>query len=269
MEESRRMTVLSNNAADDVAKRPTRERKREYILVSRLDHSPFQPRSIMSQKHIRDLARSIELIGLLQDLVVYRTTGNEEQALVVKGHHRLEAMRSLQWHETGGGCFCLVIPAADAPLYQPEGVMREQSIDRALDCERVLTYFEGDVDRASRTLGIAPRDVRFFVGALARLKEMSLTRKQWPVCYQSLRRGIPAEILAKALRTGHVRVADDVMNLSTVLRSTIRNPLDRNEALVDMVRRIRWRSANRKNPTSAESRAARRPKMLEAQVDAQ
>lgn len=65
------------------------------IKLGALLENPYQPRKVMNQEHVRELADSIEQSGLLQPIVVTPLPQNPNKFYIVAGHRRVEAIRLL------------------------------------------------------------------------------------------------------------------------------------------------------------------------------
>lgn len=67
--------------------------KTQTVPCELIDPDPRQPRTSIDQQQLKQLAASINDVGLLQPLIVFR---NEDRLTVVDGHRRLAALRQLK-----------------------------------------------------------------------------------------------------------------------------------------------------------------------------
>ncbi|MBZ5199597.1 nucleoid occlusion protein [Planomicrobium chinense] len=77
-----------NKAAEEVVKLP----------IAKISANKFQPRTVFDEEKIEELARTIEIHGVIQPIVV-RASDQEGDYEIIAGERRFRAMSSLGWEE--------------------------------------------------------------------------------------------------------------------------------------------------------------------------
>lgn len=78
----------ANKAAEEVVKLP----------IAKISANKFQPRTVFDEEKIEELARTIEIHGVIQPIVV-RASDQEGEYEIIAGERRFRAMSSLGWEE--------------------------------------------------------------------------------------------------------------------------------------------------------------------------
>ncbi|MCP2034474.1 ParB family chromosome partitioning protein [Planomicrobium sp. HSC-17F08] len=78
----------ANKAAEEVVKLP----------IAKISANKFQPRTVFDEEKIEELARTIEIHGVIQPIVV-RASDQEGDYEIIAGERRFRAMSSLGWEE--------------------------------------------------------------------------------------------------------------------------------------------------------------------------
>lgn len=123
------------------------------VAVSRLEPNRFQPRRDFDDEAIRDLRASIEENGLLQPLVVRRSSGDDAFELVA-GERRLRAMRDLGW-ETVPAVVREFSDEAMLVLALVENIQREDlnALEEAIAFQRLIDGFGFTQKEVARRVG--------------------------------------------------------------------------------------------------------------------
>lgn len=125
------------------------------IPVDQISASPFQPRRDFNEEQLRELAASIERVGLIEPVVVREVPGADEGYQLVVGERRLRACRML-----GHRSVMAVVRAADdrdmALLALTENLQRQDLhfIEEALGFRRVLDEFDLTQEQLAQQLGL-------------------------------------------------------------------------------------------------------------------
>jgi ParB family chromosome partitioning protein len=123
------------------------------VEVARLQPNRFQPRREFDEEALRDLRASIEENGLLQPLVVRRSTPGDGYELVA-GERRLRAMRDLGW-ETVPAVVRDFSDEAMLVLALVENIQREDlnALEEAIAFQRLIDGFGFTQKEVARRVG--------------------------------------------------------------------------------------------------------------------
>ena len=121
------------------------------IVIGKIKANPYQPRRVISEKQVKELAMSIQSEGLLQPIVV-RSTGKGYE--LIAGERRLRAFKFLKSKTIP----CRVIEASDASsasLALIENLQRENlnPIDEALGYASLVRDFDLTQEAAADRVG--------------------------------------------------------------------------------------------------------------------
>jgi ParB/RepB/Spo0J family partition protein len=175
------------------------------VELSRLRSSPFNSRTTYDPKDLKELANSIEHLGLILPIAV-RTLPDTDVLEVIDGHRRVEAIRILIDSGKHGGLVDVnVIDADDARV-------RQQSL--AANIERLplhpVDQYEAfaaiatdgtDLGTIGRRFGLSKKQVAQVLG-LGKLSDK--VRKAW-------RDGVIDEEIARVFTRGSVEEQDEVL----------------------------------------------------------
>lgn len=87
-EQTEQAVKTANKASEEVVKLP----------IVRISANKYQPRTVFDEEKIEELARTIEIHGVIQPIVV-RATDQEGDYEIIAGERRFRAMSSLGWEE--------------------------------------------------------------------------------------------------------------------------------------------------------------------------
>jgi ParB/RepB/Spo0J family partition protein len=139
------------------------------VPVDEVDPNPFQPRSALDERALKELIDSIRVQGLLQPVSVRRVTlGNVQRYQLIAGHRRLEAFRRLR--EAEGEKFAR-IPAhwrqdvddeAMAAFALSENLQRDDlpPLDSALALARFQEAHGLSTEALAKRMGLEPDRVK-------------------------------------------------------------------------------------------------------------
>lgn len=68
------------------------------VEIQKLEGAPWNPRPVITDESVKDLAASIKADGLLQNIGVWRDDANGGRMIVVYGNRRFQACLTLGWH---------------------------------------------------------------------------------------------------------------------------------------------------------------------------
>ncbi|MEX1997270.1 MAG: ParB/RepB/Spo0J family partition protein [Candidatus Andersenbacteria bacterium] len=92
---SNTVAMIPSDETIDAAIWDRHEDRVEQVAIGDIDVNPLQPRRNFAPEEMADLVQSIDQHGILQPLVVLRTTGGKYE--LVAGERRLRAAKALKW----------------------------------------------------------------------------------------------------------------------------------------------------------------------------
>ena len=79
--------TAASTTSQQVAKQP------DEISIDLIDDNPFQPRKEIDEEKLRELSQSIQTDGILQPLIVTKSSSDQDRYVLIAGQRRLKAAR--------------------------------------------------------------------------------------------------------------------------------------------------------------------------------
>jgi ParB family chromosome partitioning protein len=143
----------SNEASEKVGQDPVAGPRLQTLPIERIDSSQYQVREVFDENALRELARSMKQVGLLQPILV-RPIGERFQ--IVAGERRLRAARLLGW----ASILALVQEQSEFDAAVKTMVENEQRVDanlleRARGYQRLIEAFKVSQDEIAERVGVS------------------------------------------------------------------------------------------------------------------
>ena len=183
------------------------------LLISDLVSNQLQPRKIFDENNLRDLTNSIKERGIIQPIVVRKSSNNKLKYEIIAGERRWLAAQKAGLHEVP----VFIIEADDLKSLEfaiVENVQRDDlnAIEEAQGYQRLIKDFGYDQEKVAKFIGKSRSHIANFLRLLT----------------------LPAEVLklieSKKLTQGHAKILVGLQNAHFVAKKIIEKNLSVRQA---------------------------------------
>ena len=183
------------------------------LLISDLVSNQLQPRKIFDENNLRDLTNSIKERGIIQPIVVRKSSNNKLKYEIIAGERRWLAAQKAGLHEVP----VFIIEADDLKSLEfaiVENVQRDDlnAIEEAQGYQRLIRDFGYDQEKVAKFIGKSRSHIANFLRLLT----------------------LPAEVLklieSKELTQGHAKILVGLQNAHFVAKKIIEKNLSVRQA---------------------------------------
>jgi ParB family chromosome partitioning protein len=183
------------------------------VLISDLQSNKFQPRKLFEEESLQDLTNSIKERGIIQPIIVRKSSGVNSKYEIIAGERRWLAAQKAGLHEVP-----IVITNVDDKKSLEfaiiENVQRKDlnAIEEARGYQRLIKEFKYDQEKVAQFVGKSRSHISNFLRLL----------------------GLPANVLelieSKKLSPGHAKILVGLINAEIVARKIIEKKLSVRQA---------------------------------------
>ena len=204
------------------------------LSISDLVSNKFQPRKIFDEESMQDLANSIKERGIIQPIIVRKSSNHNLKYEIIAGERRWLAAQKAGLHEVP----VLIIEADDLKALEfaiVENVQRHDlnPIEEAKSYQRLIDDFSYDQEKVSKFIGKSRSYIANFLRILSLPKEVLnyIKNKELTVGHAKILVGLENAIfVAKKIidKKLSVRQAENYVNIFKIKKQSLKTPKDAN-----------------------------------------
>tara|TARA_B110000238_G_scaffold91804_1_gene100527 strand:+ start:71 stop:919 length:849 start_codon:yes stop_codon:yes gene_type:complete len=204
------------------------------LSISDLVSNKFQPRKIFNQDKMEDLTNSIKERGIIQPIIVRKSSNDNSKYEIIAGERRWLAAQKAGLHEVP----VLIIEADDLKALEfaiVENVQRHDlnPIEEAISYQRLIDDYSYDQEKVSKFIGKSRSHIANFLRILSLPKEVLnyVKNKELTVGHAKILVGLENAIfVAKKIinKKLSVRQAENYVNIFKIKKQSPKTPKDAN-----------------------------------------
>tara|TARA_B100000767_G_scaffold125899_1_gene120020 strand:+ start:68 stop:916 length:849 start_codon:yes stop_codon:yes gene_type:complete len=204
------------------------------LLISDLVSNKFQPRKIFNEDKMEDLTNSIKERGIIQPIVVRKSSNDNSKYEIIAGERRWLAAQKAGLHEVP----VLIIEADDLKALEfaiVENVQRDDlnPIEEAISYQRLIDDYSYDQEKVSKFIGKSRSHIANFLRILSLPKEVLnyIKNKELTVGHAKILVGLENAIfVAKKIidKKLSVRQSENYVNIFKIKKQSLKTPKDAN-----------------------------------------
>jgi ParB family chromosome partitioning protein len=204
------------------------------LSISDLVSNKFQPRKIFNQDKMEDLTNSIKERGIIQPIIVRKSSNDNSKYEIIAGERRWLAAQKAGLHEVP----VLIIEADDLKALEfaiVENVQRHDlnPIEEAISYQRLIDDYSYDQEKVSKFIGKSRSHIANFLRILSLPKEILnyVKNKELTVGHAKILVGLENAIfVAKKIidKKLSVRQAENYVNIFKIKKQSPKTPKDAN-----------------------------------------
>ena len=204
------------------------------LSISDLVSNKFQPRKIFDEESMQDLANSIKERGIIQPIIVRKSSNHNLKYEIIAGERRWLAAQKAGLHEVP----VLIIEADDLKALEfaiVENVQRHDlnPIEEAKSYQRLIDDFSYDQEKVSKFIGKSRSYIANFLRILSLPKEVLnyIKNKELTVGHAKILVGLENAIfVAKKIidKKLSVRQSENYVNIFKIKKQSLKTPKDAN-----------------------------------------
>ena len=204
------------------------------LSISDLVSNKFQPRKIFNQDKMEDLTNSIKERGIIQPIIVRKSSNDNLKYEIIAGERRWLAAQKAGLHEVP----VLIIEADDLKALEfaiVENVQRHDlnPIEEAISYQRLIDDYSYDQEKVSKFIGKSRSHIANFLRILSLPKEILhyVKNKELTVGHAKILVGLENAIfVAKKIidKKFSVRQAEKYVNIFKIKKQSPKTPKDVN-----------------------------------------
>ena len=204
------------------------------LSISDLVSNKFQPRKIFDEESMQDLANSIKERGIIQPIIVRKSSNHNLKYEIIAGERRWLAAQKAGLHEVP----VLIIEADDLKALEfaiVENVQRHDlnPIEEAKSYQRLIDDYSYDQEKVSKFIGKSRSHIANFLRILSLPKEVLnyIKNKELTVGHAKILVGLENAIfVAKKIidKKLSVRQTEKYVNIFKIKKQSLKTPKDAN-----------------------------------------